>query len=233
MGIEASFLPYVFHRFAQADTSRSRAHGGLGLGLAIVRHLLDLHNGTVHAESAGAGQGSTFWVTVPLVNISRSTFPPEISKNAAVPAVGAEPPAAKFSELRDVGILVLDDDSGVRDAVAEVLNGLGARVRVAKSAAEAMTAIDELRPEVLLCDIAMPEEDGYSFLQRLRARGPEGGGDIPALALTALVREGDRARAFAAGFQMHLTKPVEVERLKRAVIELVTGATRAQSGASL
>ena len=234
MGIDASFLPHVFNRFSQADTSRSRAHGGLGLGLAIVRHLLDLHGGTVQADSAGPGKGSTFSITVPLVNISRSTFPPaDDPASVVMPAPNSGSRSVDFTELRDVGILVLDDDSGVRDAVAEVLNGMGARVRVAKSAAEAMTAIDELRPEVLLCDIAMPGEDGYSFLRRLRARGPEAGGDIPALALTALVGEGDRARALAAGYQMHLTKPVEVERLKRAVVDLVTGATRAESGASL
>jgi len=235
IGIDPSFLPHVFNRFVQADTSRSRAHGGLGLGLAIVRHLLDLHGGTVQAESAGPGKGSTFSITVPLVNIPRSTFPPaDRPKPAAMPAPDTAPRSAEFSELRDVGILVLDDDGGVRDAVAEVLNDMGARVRVAKSAAEAMTAIDELQPEVLLCDIAMPGEDGYSFLQRLRARGPESGGNIPALALTALVGEGDRARALAAGYQMHLAKPVDVERLKQAVVDLVTGANRpAESGVSL
>jgi len=224
MGIDAGFLPHVFNRFAQADTSRTRAHGGLGLGLAIVHHILELHGGTVRAESAGAGRGSTFSVVVPRMTVSQSTFPP-----AALPKVSPSQapkcaPAVEYTELRGVGVLVVDDDVGVRDAVAEMLTDTGARVRVAESAAEAMTAVDEFHPEVLLCDIAMPGEDGYSFLRRLRARGPAQGGSIPALALTALAGDGDRGRALAAGYQMHLTKPVDIDRLRQAVMDLVTGA---------
>jgi two-component system CheB/CheR fusion protein len=230
MGIDANFLPHVFNRFAQADTSRTRAYGGLGLGLAIVRHLLDLHHGTVGAESAGLGMGATFWFTLPLVSVARSTRPPcaERTVDALQPTDGASR-TEEYGELRDVGILVVDDDSGVREAVAEALHRTGARVRVAESAAQAMAVVDEFRPEVLLCDIAMPGEDGYSFLRRLRARGTARGGDIPALALTALAGENDRDLALAAGYQMHLSKPIDVASLTLAVLELVTSAARPQT----
>ena len=228
MGIEPAFLPQVFNRFAQADTTRTRAHGGLGLGLAIVRHLLELHHGTVGAESAGVGKGATFWLTVPLVPVSRSTLPPPAGPTMdGIQRTDAAGRTREDRELHDVGILVVDDDSGVRDAVAEALHRAGARVRVADSAAQAMAIVDEFCPEILLCDIAMPGEDGYSFLRRLRARGLARGGDIPALALTALVGDSDRAEALAAGFQMHLPKPVDVDRLKQAVVDLVASGARA------
>jgi two-component system CheB/CheR fusion protein len=162
------------------------------------------------------------------MSISRDTLPPDdgpgISKTGKV---NDNASGADYSQLRDVTVLVVDDDKGVRDAVAEMLGRMGAQVRVAQSAADAMTAIDEFRPQVLLCDIAIPGEDGYTFLRRLRARGPTRGGNIPALALTALAGEGDRGRALAAGFHMHMTKPVDADRLKQAVIALATGASQA------
>jgi two-component system CheB/CheR fusion protein len=233
MGIDPAFLPHVFNRFAQADTSRTRAHGGLGLGLAIVHHILELHGGTVRAESNGAGKGATFTFMVPRVTVSPSTFPPARSPSSFPPSTTPKmngegrtvhaPEMVEYGELRGVGILVVDDDCEVRAAVADMLTDTGARVVVAESAAEAMTVVDDFQPEVLLCDIAMPGEDGYSFLRRLRARGPARGGSIPAVALTALAGEGDRARALAAGYQMHLTKPVDVHRLRRVVADLVTG----------
>jgi two-component system CheB/CheR fusion protein len=229
IGIDSNFLPNVFNRFTQGDTSRTRAQGGLGLGLAIVRHLLELHHGTVGAESAGMGKGATFWVTVPIVPVSRSSLPPPAARKIDDSPTNGASHAADDGELRDVGILVVDDDSGVRDAVAEALHRTGARVRVAESAAQAMALVDELCPEILLCDIAMPGEDGYSFLRRLRARGTGRGGDIPALALSALVGENDKALALAAGYQMHLAKPVDVNRLTRAVVDLVTNTARAQT----
>jgi two-component system CheB/CheR fusion protein len=198
-----------------------------------VHHILELHGGTVRAESRGAGQGATFTFMLPQVTFPLSTFPPTRSPSSFPPSASATtngetatthaPEMVEYSELRGVSILVVDDDSGVRDAVAEMLTDTGARVIVADSAAEAMAAVDDFQPEVLLCDIAMPGEDGYSFLRRLRARGPARGGSIPAMALTALAGEGDRDRALAAGYQMHLTKPVDVDRLRRAVADLVTG----------
>jgi two-component system CheB/CheR fusion protein len=224
MGIEPGFLPHVFNRFAQGDTSNTRAHGGLGLGLAIVRYVLDGHGGTVQADSPGIGLGSTFSFKLPLAPASSDTVPPEEAPKVAEKRTtnGARPPA-EYSQLRDVRILVVDDDRGVRDALAEMLSRTSARVRVAASAIEAMAAVEEFRPEVVLCDIAMPGEDGYSFLRRLRARGSSRGGDIPALAFTALAGDRDRRQALAAGFQMHLTKPVDVDHLRQAVVALVTG----------
>jgi two-component system CheB/CheR fusion protein len=224
IGIEPGFLPFVFNRFAQEDTSRTRAQGGLGLGLAIVRHVLELHGGTVSAESPGMGKGSTFSVTLPLTTLVSTTAPPtSLSEISGMRLADEGPSAVEHTELHDVPILVVDDDAGVREGVAEILNRMGARVRVAQSAADAMMAIDELHPAVILCDIAMPGEDGYSFLRRLRGRGPAQGGSIPALALTALAGESDRHSAAAAGFQMYLAKPIDINRLKRAVVDLVTG----------
>jgi two-component system, chemotaxis family, CheB/CheR fusion protein len=220
MGIAAEFLPHVFNRFSQEDGSTTRVFGGLGLGLAIVRHMVEAHGGTVRAESAGAGQGATFSVTLPLMRL-----PPQADE---LPAVAPQPSrqngsgARPLAALKDLRVLVVDDDAGTRDAVAEMLGAAGAHVRVAESALEGMTEIDAFRPEVLLCDIAMPGEDGYSFIRRIRARGPAHGGDIPALALTALAADEDRRRALEAGFQMHVAKPVDIDRLAHAVRELAS-----------
>lgn len=223
-GIADSFLPHVFNRFAQENSTHTRARGGLGLGLAIVRHILEAHGGTACAASPGIGKGSTFSVTLPLTTAKiHDTLPPE-SAVTVLPPSGASKPAYE-SALRDVRILVLDDDSGTREAVAELLKQTGARVCVAESAAGAMAIVDEFQPAVLVCDIALPSEDGYTFIQRLRVRDPARGGATPALALTALAGDGDRRRALAAGFQMHLAKPIDINRLKQAVLDLVTPAS--------
>ena len=191
-----------------------------------MRHLVELHGGTVRAESAGAGKGSTFSVTLPLAAVSPETMPPPSAGDLnGKPGVNDGVQARQDGLLRDVTVLVVDDDDGVRDAVAEMLNRSGARVWVAESAAEAMRVVEEFQPDAVLCDIAMPGEDGYSFLKRLRALGPLRGGDIPALALTALAGDGDRVRALAAGFQMHVTKPVDIDGLRQAVVNLVARPT--------
>ena len=217
-GIEPGFLPYVFNRFSQADTSNTRMYGGLGLGLAIVRHLVEQHGGTIQADSAGAGKGATFLVTLPLMNVQRV-----LADDAAI-IVSAGLTQAKGARhdgaIKSLRILVVDDDTATREAVFEMLTAMGAQVRVAESAAEAMTVVGAFRPSVLLCDIAMPGEDGYAFIRKLRGLGPENGGGTPALALTALATDDDRQRSLAAGFQMHLTKPVDIDRLSDAVIEL-------------
>ncbi len=220
-GIDPAFLPHVFDRFSQADTSNTRMYGGLGLGLAIVRHLVEQHGGTIHADSAGIGKGATFVVTLPIMNLAR-----EAARGGAV--VVSVSPGSQGGDrggrhIKDLRVLVVDDDLATQEAVAEVFKGLGAVVKVAESAAEAMTAVAEFRPQVLLCDIAMPGEDGYAFIRRLRALGVDGGGSTPALALTALATDDDRQRSLAAGFQMHLTKPVDIERLSEAVVELAGG----------
>ena len=219
-GIEPGFLPHVFDRFSQADTSNTRVYGGLGLGLAIVRHLVEQHGGTIQAESAGTGKGATFSVTLPLMNVQR------VFANDAGDVCFAgrqQPPMAPATTMHDQRTCASWSWTTIvatREAVAEMLKEMGAEVRVAESAAEAMTAVEAFRPSVLLCDIAMPGEDGYTFIRRLRALGLDGGGDTPALALTALAADDDRQRSLAAGFQMHLTKPVDIERLSDAVVEL-------------
>jgi two-component system CheB/CheR fusion protein len=215
-GIDPGFLPHVFDRFSQADTSNTRAHGGLGLGLAIVRHLVEQHGGMIQADSPGLGKGATFSVTLPLMNVQRVAA----NGGAVIVTARSDGRARHHGGIEDLRILVVDDDLPTQEAICEVLRDMGAEVKVASSAAEAMIAVAAFRPQLLLCDIAMPGEDGYGFIRRLRALGVDGGGSMPALALTALATDDDRQRSLAAGFQMHLTKPVDIERLSEAVVEL-------------
>jgi two-component system, chemotaxis family, CheB/CheR fusion protein len=213
-GIEPSFLPDVFNRFSQEDSSNTRMHSGLGLGLAIVRHLVEEHGGTVQAASAGAGKGAVFTVTLPLMNVR------PVLEQGPISVVSAGLNSPDRRRIKDLRVLVVDDDMATRDAVSDMLTDMGAQVKVAESAAAGMTAVQDFRPRVLLCDIAMPGEDGYSFIRRVRALSLDEGGNTPALALTALAAEDDHRRALAAGFQMHLTKPIDIERLSEAVVEL-------------
>jgi len=224
-GIEAEFLPYVFERFRQADNSATRAHGGLGLGLAIVRHLVALHGGAVTAESGGKGQGATFTVTLPLLDSQ-----PEARRVVAVrPALKDEQGRAAAS-LRGVRVLVVDDDPDARESVATVLEQTGASVRAVASAADAVEALEQEACDVLLSDIAMPGVDGYTLLGRARAR--LGGRELPAAALTAYAGTEDRGRALAAGFQAHLTKPVDPAQLVAVVAELAQPAQEPLSARS-
>jgi two-component system, chemotaxis family, CheB/CheR fusion protein len=199
MGIHPDVVPQVFARFVQADNTVTRVHGGLGLGLAIVRHLVELHGGEVHAESPGEGKGSTFRVTLPLGDV------------AALPVRNVPRPIAR--DIGRIRVLLIEDEEDVREAFSTMLEQLGAVVRAVSSAADGLAAIDAFGPEVVLCDIAMPGEDGYSFIRKMRERAKW----IPAAALTALASDEDRARAIEAGFQMHIAKPVDTERLAAAV----------------
>jgi PAS domain S-box-containing protein len=210
IGIAPAFLPHVFERFRQADSSYTRPHGGLGLGLSIVRHLIDLHGGSVAAESDGRDQGATFYIRLPLESARR-------------PAVARKRPAAPEPEttlLQGIDVLVVDDDADTRSALRAALEADGARVRLAESVDEAIAALDEAPPHVMLCDIAMPGQSGYDLIRRVRARGHQRGGDIPAAALTAFARGEDVERAVEAGFHRHLAKPVEPRDLAHAVAEL-------------
>jgi CheY-like chemotaxis protein len=220
VGIDPEFLPHIFDRFAQEDSSSTRTYGGLGLGLSIVRHLVEIHGGTVKAQSPGKGQGATMSVTLPLVagDAGARAAPPPVPPDARAPV-------AHDLRLGDARILVVDDDAATRDAIAEMLHQRGASVSVAGSAGDAMAAVEKDRPEVIVCDIAMPGEDGYDFMRRLRSLGS----DTPAVALTALAGPDDQRQALASGFQLHLAKPVDSEQLIAAVAALRAG--RAGPGA--
>jgi PAS domain S-box-containing protein len=209
VGINPEFLPFVFDRFSQANSTSARKYGGLGLGLAIVRHLAELHGGTVRAESLGEGQGATFIVTLPVKAVRGETS--EIGRVAqGVENTGLLSDAIALDGLR---VMIVDDEAETRDLLTAMLSRRGAEVRACASAAEALEEIKQWRPLVLVSDIGMPDEDGYALIGKLRALGPERGGGVPAIALTAYARSEDRMRALASGFQMHVPKPIEAGEL--------------------
>jgi signal transduction histidine kinase/CheY-like chemotaxis protein len=214
-GIDPEFLPYVFDRFRQADSSSTRAHGGLGIGLALVRHLVELHGGSVEARSAGPGLGSTFAIHLPVGG-------PATADEGVAPVPAATVSRASLTglpSLRGLRVLVVDDESDARELLGVILRGKGADVEPVASVADALAAFAEARPDVLVSDISMPDADGYELIRRLR----EGEGDAaltPAIALTAYARDRDRERALASGFQLHLAKPVEPDDLVLAVANL-------------
>jgi len=212
-GIAPEFLPHVFEPFRQADITDTRAHGGLGLGLAIVHDVVELHRGTIEVESKGKGQGATFTVRLPLVG-ARSEAARGVARQPALSGEEFRPSPS----LQGVRVLVVDDDAGARESVTAVLEQSGASVRAVESAAEAVETLEREPPDVLLSDIAMPGMDGYAFLGQARARLP--GAQLPAAALTAYADATDRARALAAGFQAHLAKPVDPAELVAVVAEL-------------
>jgi PAS domain S-box-containing protein len=222
-GISPDFLPYVFDRFRQLDASTTRRHGGLGLGLAIVRHLVELHGGTVRVKSPGDGQGSTFIVALPL-SIAHLT-PAEGQRIHPVAEVDDGDPCSEDSnlDLRGIRILVVDDEPDARETLRQILEHCNGEVETADSAAEAIRKLEAWRPDVLLSDIGMPGEDGYELIRRVRELPPERGGRTPAAALTAFARGEDRRRALRAGFQMHLAKPVEIQELATVVASLARG----------
>ncbi len=209
-GIEPEFLPHVFERFRQADSTSTRAHGGLGLGLAIVRHLVELHGGSVQAESAGLGHGSTFTVRLPLTAPLEGTPRPKPAAEPVDPDV----------RLDGVRVMVVEDETDVRDFLRISLLQYGAEVTAFATTADALIAIEAERPDVLVSDIGMPGEDGYSFIRRVRALGPDRGGQVPAAALTAYVKGEDGQRVLSAGFQVHLPKPVQPADLASVVATL-------------
>ena len=219
-GIEPEFLPFVFDRFRQADMTKKRAHGGLGLGLAIARHLLELHGGAIRAASGGTGQGATFTVTLPLMVVRAQPGAAERRHPTAVESLPYESGPA----LDGLRVLVVDDEPDTRELLAAVLKGRGAAVTLAASAGEALQAIERETPHVLVSDIGMPGEDGYELISRVRALPPERGGNVPAAALTAYAREDDRIRALLAGFQIHIPKPVNPAELAAVVATLAGGA---------
>ncbi|RIK98800.1 MAG: hybrid sensor histidine kinase/response regulator [Proteobacteria bacterium] len=218
-GIEPALLPDLFQRFTQGEAGTTRRQGGLGLGLAIVRHIVELHGGSVRAESDGPGRGARFHVALPLPAMHPLGAPPRRHPSAAA-ALAAD----SLADLGGLRVLVVDDEPDSNAAVQAVLARCGADVRVAASAQQALDLFERWRPDVLVSDIGMPVEDGYALIARIRALPPERGGDVPALALTAYARSDDRVRTLAAGFQLHLAKPVEPSELGAAVARLASVA---------
>jgi CheY-like chemotaxis protein len=213
-GIEPRFLPHVFEPFRQADGTASREHGGLGLGLAIARQLVELHGGTIEARSDGPAQGSTFEVRLPSMIIGAAGSAPQGNAGAA------SAPASESMPLRDLRVLVVDDQEDARDLLSATLEQYGAQVIAADSAAAALAEIERHAPHVVLSDIGMPREDGYELIRRLRGRPPGAGGEIPAIAVTAYASIADRAAALIAGYQAHIAKPFEPTELVRLVATL-------------
>jgi PAS domain S-box-containing protein len=207
-GINPNFLPHLFESFRQEDASTTRKFGGLGLGLAIVRTLVEAHGGTITADSPGAGQGATFTVQLPLIESEPQGQPPE-------------PAPVQDLNLTGIRVLTVDDEADARELVAAVLELYGAEVLTTASAAEALSALQSFQPDVLVSDIGMPNVDGHRLIQQIRALPPEQGGQIPAIALTAYAREEDHQRVIASGFQQQVTKPLEPEQLVQGVAILV------------
>lgn len=205
IGLRAELIPHLFTRFVQAESSMTRTHGGLGLGLAIVRHIVNVHGGEVSAESLGEDRGATFTVTLPLALLTDTApLPP---RRTVTRSIGG------------VRVLLVEDDDDTREACAAMLEAQGAEVRTAHSVSHGLAVLEKFVPQVILCDIAMPGEDGYSFIRKLRT-GSGGIRGIPAAALTALAGEEDRRKALESGFQMHLAKPIDADRLATAVATL-------------
>ncbi|BAY40662.1 multi-sensor hybrid histidine kinase [Nostoc sp. NIES-2111] len=216
VGIKAEFLPHVFERFRQADGSTTRKFGGLGLGLAIVRHLVELHGGTVQADSEGEGKGATFSVKLPVTARQENISTPWKTPEDNAPSL----PETQYS-LEGVRVLVVDDESDGRDIAKAVLMEQGAEVYTCASAAEGLKEVFTWRPTVILCDIGMPQEDGYDFIRQLREREINTGSQIPAIAVTAFTREEDKLKAIASGYQIHFSKPIEPTQLAAVVASLV------------
>lgn len=209
-GIKPEFLPLVFDRFRQEDGSISRRHGGLGLGLAIVRHLVELHAGTVDAQSAGEGKGAKFIVRLP---VREANLLPRVTETPA----GGIVTAAMLMGLR---LLVVDDDAGARELISGMLEGFGAEVSMAESGQAALTLLFAQRPDVLIADLGMPGMDGFALIEQVRALDPDFGGKTPAVAVTAYASPQDRLRALQAGYQNHVAKPVEAEELAIVIASL-------------
>ncbi|MDB4973607.1 MAG: two-component hybrid sensor and regulator [Myxococcaceae bacterium] len=216
VGISSEFLPYMFERFRQADSSSTRRYGGLGLGLAIVKQLVELHGGSVAVDSEGVGHGAAFTLRIPL---ARSTGAEKVSLPAqAESSIGMPNEAVSLDRVR---VLVVDDEHDARELLRHVLSDVGAEVHCAASAHEGLAMVQSLRPNLLISDIGMPDRDGHQLMQDVRRLTPEAGGAVKAIALTAFARAEDEARAYRAGYDLHIGKPYEPHELLLAARALV------------
>jgi PAS domain S-box-containing protein len=215
VGIEPQLLPYVFDRFRQGDSGTSRQSSGLGLGLAIARSLVELHGGTVSAESHGREQGASFTIKLPIL-IARAVHDEE----RVHPAVMESNASTSGLSLNHLKVLVVDDETGAREIAATILMQAQAEVRTAESASAALEIMNEWLPDVLVADIGMPDVDGYAFISQVRTRSPQHGGSVPAAALTAYARTQDRLRVLSSGYQMHIPKPIQPDELVTVVASL-------------
>ncbi len=216
IGFSAGLLPQIFDRFLQGDAGTAREHGGLGLGLAIVKQLVEMHGGTVRAESSGAGQGATFTVELPAAGGRIEKAHTQFRPREPVPLPSAE---QKPIDLSGIRVLVVEDDPDSLELLTRIIRDCNAEVRSADSVTAALEDVDQFRPSVLVSDLAMPRQDGFDLIRSLRARGFSVK-DLPAIALTAFARGEDRQRALMAGFQYHLAKPVERIELTTAIAAL-------------
>jgi CheY-like chemotaxis protein len=216
-GITPEFLPYVFDRFRQADQRSTRQHGGLGLGLAITRHLVELHGGSVRAESSGEGQGSTFTVRLPVLPVYKNG----VDQRIHTATRDTLPSYACPERLDGLKVLVVDDEVDAQELLRVAISERGAHVTTAGSVQEALACIEKEIPDLLISDIGMPGEDGYELIRRVRAFPAEGGGRVPAIALTAYARAEDRMKALRSGYQMHVPKPVEMGELITVAASLI------------
>jgi len=216
VGISKDFLPYVFDRFRQADASTTRIHGGLGLGLSIVHQLVDLHGGSASVQSEGEGKGATFTITLPFVAVISQTEEESVHPTQSEEILSLD----GLPSLEGLKVLVVDDEADTRDLIGEVLKECGSDVIITRSAAEALEALEQHKPDILISDLGMPDEDGYSLIEKIRALPSERGGDIPAAALTAYARAEDRMRVLRSGFQFHLPKPVDSAELVTVIASL-------------
>ncbi|MFN6529177.1 response regulator [Nostoc sp. ChiSLP03a] len=214
VGISSEFLPKVFERFRQADSTTTRSHNGLGLGLAIVRHLVELHKGAIFAESLGTGQGATFTVRLPLLQDNKGS---KVSREAT----GEISSPVASTPLAGLRVLVVDDEADTRNFLSFMFEEYGAFASAVASVDEALVVLEQAKPDILISDIGMSEQDGYTLIRKLRSLEPEKGGRIPAIALTAYTREEDRLEALSAGFQQHLSKPIDPNKLISAVANIL------------
>jgi CheY-like chemotaxis protein/two-component sensor histidine kinase len=212
IGMAAAFLPHVFDRFRQADASTTRTHGGLGLGLSIVKQLVELHGGSVRAHSEGVGHGASFTVSMPLSALKAKLGDAHPGTESLAPEVDVS--------LDGMQVLVVDDERDTRELLSHLLTDHHVRVHTATSAHEAIGLLRRLKPDALISDIGMPEQDGYQFIREVRRLPPDQGGRTPAIAVTAFARSEDRTRAMLAGYQLHIAKPIEPHELLAALASL-------------